>query len=264
MHKNMIHNQNQADPQLYNSIAEFWPHYPNNEIYLRDHPDIIPGSKEYFEIILAARRKYIYYFPSMTEWLNGSPSKKLLEIGCGMGTDALVFAQQGFSITGIDLSPVHIDLADKLFTLYSLPGNFLKGNAENTPIPDNSFGCVYSFGVLHHTPDTACAINEVYRVLVPSGRAVIMLYHKKSLNNFVHWVTRKGFENVNSENDAPITQRFTKKDVRSMCSHFRICNIRTEYLYGVGYKFVYDYTPRVLFNILSKIVGWHLVIYLEK
>jgi len=264
MHKNMIHNQNQADPQCYNSISEFWSRHPNNEIYLRDHPGVIPGSKEYFEIILAARRKYIYYFPSMTEWLNQGPSKKLLEIGCGMGTDALVFAQHGFSLTGIDLSPVHIDLAKKLFKLYFLAGNFMKGNAENIPIPDNSFGCIYSFGVLHHTPNTAIAINEIYRVLVPSGRAVIMLYHKKSLNNFVHWVTRKGFENFNSEDDAPITQRFTKKDVRSMCSHFRVCNIRTEYLYGVGYKFIYDYTPRVLFNILSKIFGWHLVIYLAK
>lgn len=264
MHSDMIHSQKREDPQWYDSITEFWSRYPNNEIYLRDHPGVIPGSKEYFEIILAARRKYIYYFSSMTEWLKGSPSKKLLEIGCGMGTDALIFAQQDFSVTGIDLSPVHIDLARKLFKLHSLSADFMKGNAETLPFPDNSFGCVYSFGVLHHTPGTAKAIDEIRRVLVPSGRAVIMLYHKRSLNNFVHWVTRKGFENFSSEDDAPITQRFTKKRVRSMCYHFRVCNIATEYLYGAGYKFIYDYTPRFLFNILSKLVGWHLVIYIEK
>lgn len=256
--------QNQTDPQCYTNITEFWSRNPNNEIYLRDLPGVIPGSKEYFEIILAARRKYIYYFSSMSEWLKESPSKKLLEIGCGMGTDALVFAQKDFSVTGIDLSPVHIDFAERLFKLYSLPGKFMEGNAENVQFKNSSFGCVYSFGVLHHTPNTARAINEIYRVLVPTGRAVIMLYHKNSLNNFVHWITRRGFENVVNTEDAPITQRFTKKDVRSMCSQFRVCNIRTEYLYGVGYKFIYDYTPRILFNILSKIIGWHLVIYLKK
>ena len=264
MQKNLLNDQNRSDAQWFNKIEQFWSFHPNNEIYLRDHPEVIPGTREYFEIILSERSKYIYYFTSMTNWLDKSPSKKLLEIGCGMGTDALVFAKQGFTITGIDLSPVHIELAEKLFALYSLPGYFMKGNAENIPFPNDSFGCVYSFGVLHHTPDTAKAIQEVHRILVPSGRAVIMLYHKRSLNNLVHWVTRKGFENYKDEEDAPITQRFTKKEVKEICSLFRICNIQIEYLYGAGYKQVYDYTPKIFFNVLSKIVGWHLVIYLEK
>lgn len=264
MQRHILDEKTPTETNWTKDISEFWSRHPNNDIYLRNHPDVTPGSKEYFEIILSARRKYIYYLQSMQEWLDGSPSKELLEIGCGMGTDALVFAQQGFSITGIDLSPVHIDLAKNLFELHSIPGNFMKGNAENTPFSDDIFGCVYSFGVLHHTPDTAKAIQEVYRMLVPSGRAVLMLYHRRSLNNFIHWITRKGFENYKDEEDAPLTQRLTKKDVKEMCSRFRVCNIQTEYLYGAGYKQVYDYTPKILFNILSKIVGWHLVIYLEK
>jgi ubiquinone/menaquinone biosynthesis C-methylase UbiE len=264
MQDNICHDQNRGESACFNRISEFWTRHPNNKIYLRNHPSVAPGTKEYFKIILAARRKYIYYFNDMLDWLEQSPSKNLLEVGSGMGTDALLFAQQGFTIAGIDLSPAHIELAEQLFALYSMPGYFVKGNAEHTPFSDNCFGCVFSFGVLHHTPDTAKAIKEVHRILVPSGRAVLMLYHRRSLNNFVHWFTRKGFENFSSKEDAPVTQRFTIKEVKQMCSEFKVCNIQIEYLYGAGYGRIYDHTPKALYNVLSKMLGWHLVVYLEK
>jgi ubiquinone/menaquinone biosynthesis C-methylase UbiE len=249
---------------VFQEIADFWSFQLNNEIYLRNHPEVERGSEEYFKIILNARKKFIYYFPLMLSFLKKSPSKNFLEIGCGMGTDCLVFANEDFHVTGVDLAPAHLDLANKLFDHYNLAGAFMEANAEKLPFHDRKFGCIYSFGVLHHTPNTEKAIKEVHRVLTDEGRAVIMLYNKWSLNNLAHWITGKGFESVKDDRDTPITYRFSKRAVKKMCSDFRSCNIHTEYLYGAGWGRVYDMTPRLLYRFLSKLLGWHLVIYLQK
>jgi SAM-dependent methyltransferase len=249
---------------VFQEIADFWSFQLNNEIYLRNHPGVPRGSKEYFEIILAARRQFIYYFSSMISYLKEAPSRDLLEVGCGMGTDSLVLAQEGFDITGIDLAPAHLELAESLFEYYHLTGRFMEGNAEDLPFPNDRFGCVYSFGVLHHTPNTWKAIQEIYRVLSPEGRAVIMLYHEWSLNNFAHWISRKGFENVKNGKDSPVTYRFSKNEVRKMCSDFSACDIHTEYLFGAGWGKIYNITPKPIYSLLSKLIGWHLVVYVRK
>ena len=252
------------NPESFQEVSDFWSFELNNEIYLKDHPGVVRGSKEYFDIILSARRKFIYYFPIMLSYLENSPSKHFLEVGSGMGTDSIVFARKGFNVTGVDLAPAHVELSKRLFDLYQEIGSFSVGNAENLDFPDNTFGSVFSFGALHHSPNPGRCIEEIYRVLAPCGRAVIMLYHKHSLNNIAHFLFKKGFENYNSKLDAPITYRFSKKQVEKMFSNFSKCHIRTEYLYGAGWGKIYDITPRVVYRILSKVMGWHLVIYLDK
>jgi len=253
-----------SDPKIFQDISEFWAYQLNNEIYLRDHPEVERGSKEYFEIILKARKKYIYYYHEMVDHLKQAPSNKFLEVGCGMGTDTIVFEKEGFDVTGLDLTPAHLDLAEKLFSLFGGAGIFKHGNAEALPFPDEEFGCIYSFGVLHHTPDTKKTIREIYRVLAPEGRAVIMLYSKYSLNNLAHLLTGRGFENVKEGEDSPVTYRFSKGEIERMCLDFSSCNIKTEYLYGAGWGRVYDYTPKSIYHFLSRWIGWHLVVYLKK
>jgi hypothetical protein len=49
-----------------------------------------------------------------------------------------------------------------------------------------------------------------------------------------------------------------------MCAYFSYCHIETEYLYGAGWGRVYDFTPKPIYHFLSKLIGWHLVIYLKK
>ena len=249
---------------VFADTADFWTFQLNNEIYLRRHPDVVRGSKEYFDIILSERKKFIYYFPSMIDFLKQSPSHDFLEIGCGMGTDTIVFEREGFNVTGIDLTPAHLALAEKLFSLYNSRGVFIKGNAEALPFDDNSFGCVYSFGVLHHTKNTNKAIDEIYRVLQPNGRAVLMLYHKWSLNNLAHFITGKGFENVKGGKDSPITYRLSKNEVKRMCLPFSECYIDTEYLFGAGWGILYDWIPKKIYYVLSKLMGWHLFVRLKK
>ncbi len=91
-----------------------------------------------------------------------------------------------------------------------------------------------------------------------------MLYNRLSLNNFAHWITRRGFENAKGQTDAPITQRFTKREILEMCFNFHSCNISVEYLFGAGWRKFYDFVPKRIYHFLSKWIGWHLVIYLQK
>ena len=111
---------------------------------------------------------------------------RVLEIGCGCGSEAERFARAGADYTAVDLTNAAVSLTRRRFQLANLEGRFVQGDAESLPFPDGSFDLVYSHGVLHHTPDTPLTIREVHRVLSPGGRAVIMLYYRDSFNYHVN------------------------------------------------------------------------------
>jgi ubiquinone/menaquinone biosynthesis C-methylase UbiE len=111
--------------------------------------------------------------------------KRVLEIGTGNGADGVMFALNGGIYTGVDLTESALAATRKHFEVLGLSGTFQKENAEQLSFADETFDFVYSHGVLHHTPDTQRALNEVWRVLKPGGRAIIMLYHKHSFNYYV-------------------------------------------------------------------------------
>ena len=96
-----------------------------------------------------------------------------------------ILARAGALVTGVDLTPASVELVRKRFALEGVPGQAQVADAEHLPFEDNSFDVVYSFGVLHHTPDTQKAIDEVHRVLKPGGRIIIMLYHTGSVHVYL-------------------------------------------------------------------------------
>lgn len=111
---------------------------------------------------------------------------RVLEIGCGCGSEAERFARAGAHYTAVDLTNAAVGITQRRFQLANLEGRFVQGDAENLPFADGSFDLVYSHGVLHHTPDTPRTIREVHRVLAAGGRAVIMLYYRDSFNYHVN------------------------------------------------------------------------------
>ena len=111
--------------------------------------------------------------------------KETLEIGYGMGTDHLSLARRGATMHGIDLTQRHYGITSKRFELYGESSKLLTGDAENLPYEDNFFDFVYSFGVIHHTPNTEKAISEIHRVLKPGGKCWVTVYHKNSI--FFWW-----------------------------------------------------------------------------
>lgn len=114
--------------------------------------------------------------------------RRVLEVGCGAGADLMRFAQGGARVTGVDLSPVSLDLTRRRFEVFALAADLRVADAENLPFSDGSFDIVYSWGVLHHTPETARAVTEVFRVLAPDGSARIMLYHRRSIFALQAWM----------------------------------------------------------------------------
>jgi 2-polyprenyl-3-methyl-5-hydroxy-6-metoxy-1,4-benzoquinol methylase len=137
------------------------------------------GTHEYFAEIEDAKNRLEPYVHSFAGFA-GARGLDVLEIGCGVGTDTVRFARAGARITAVDLSETAVTLTAERLAEEQLEGTVREADAESLPFADDSFDVVYSWGVLHHTPNTAGAIGEVARVLRPSGEARIMLYNSRS------------------------------------------------------------------------------------
>ncbi len=166
-----------SDAQLKSQVREYWDAHPCGTQFT----DLEWGSREFFDEV--ERFRYTTQ-PFMKEIVGFDrfPGKSVLEIGCGLGTDLLQFARGGAKVTGVDLTPKSVELVKKRFEMEGLKVEAQVADAESLPFKDDSFDMVYSFGVLHHTPNTQKAIDEVYRVLEPGGRIIIMLYNRTSLH----------------------------------------------------------------------------------
>ena len=167
----------EANAQLKERVRAFWQENPCGTKFA----DAPPGSRRFYELVEQHRYTKEWHIPAAAGFAE-TKDLKVLEIGCGLGTDGAQFARAGADYTGVDLTEAAVDLARRRFELTGLPGTFQTADAERLDFADESFDLVYSHGVLHHTPDTAGAIKEVHRVLKPEGRAVIMLYHRDSYN----------------------------------------------------------------------------------
>ncbi len=158
-------------------VRNYWDSHPCGTQFTH----LAWGSQEFFDEVERFRYS-IHPFMEKAIRFHQYAGKSILEVGCGLGTDLVQFARAGAAVTGVDLTPNSIDLVKKRFALAGLQGRALVADAENLPFSAGEFDVVYSFGVLHHTPDTQKAIDEVFRVLKPGGEAVIMLYHKHSIH----------------------------------------------------------------------------------
>jgi ubiquinone/menaquinone biosynthesis C-methylase UbiE len=168
--------------------------------------------------------------------------KDVLEIGIGMGADHLELAKAGpKSLTGVDLTERAVELTTERLTLEGLTPNVRVADAENLPFPDGSFDVVYSYGVLHHSPNTARAIDEVHRVLRAGGVARVMIYHRHSIVGAMLW-TRFALlrgrpwtslaEVYSKYLESPGTKAFTCAEADAMCSKFSSCRTWSQLSFG--------------------------------
>jgi ubiquinone/menaquinone biosynthesis C-methylase UbiE len=116
----------------------------------------------------------------------GLAGKKTLEIGLGQGADSMQLIDRGADYYGIDLTDESVRRVKERFRLFDKKFSDVRvANAEHIPYADDSFDIVYSHGVIHHSPQMAAIVNQIYRVLRPGGQAVIMVYHRNSFNYYV-------------------------------------------------------------------------------
>jgi SAM-dependent methyltransferase len=112
----------------------------------------------------------------------------VLEIGVGLGADHVRFARAGAKLYGIDITERAIAHTRQRLQALGLASHLEVADAEALPFADASFDIVYSWGVLHHSPNTPKAIHDVWRVLRPGGTARIMIYHKYSMVGYMLWM----------------------------------------------------------------------------
>src|SRR5262245_57560621 len=139
---------------------------------------------DFYEKFREQRYRTEWHIPLLVPFADAK-GKSVLEIGTGNGADAAMFALNGATYTGVDLTETALEATRNHFEVLGLTGSFQTGNAEQLSFPNETFDWVYSHGVLHHTPNPQRAIDEVWRVLKPNGRAIIMLYHKHSFNYYL-------------------------------------------------------------------------------
>ncbi|MEN9633909.1 MAG: Demethylrebeccamycin-D-glucose O-methyltransferase [Verrucomicrobiota bacterium] len=119
---------------------------------------------------------------------NAFRGKKTLEIGVGLGADHQSLAEAGANLSGIDLTERAVAFTRARFDLFGLRSDLRVADAERLPFADSSFDAVYSWGVLHHSPNTATATSELMRVLRPGGSAKVMIYNKHSMVGYMLWL----------------------------------------------------------------------------
>jgi ubiquinone/menaquinone biosynthesis C-methylase UbiE len=167
--------------------------------------------------------------------------KDLLEIGVGAGTDFVNWVRHGARATGVDLTQAGVDLTKERLALEGLDARVQVADAEHLPFPDASFDIVYSYGVLHHTPDTERAFAEVHRVLRPGGTMLAMIYRVPSLTGFLLWgmhcaAKLRPFETprraIYEHLESPGTKAYTDDEARTMLRAFGRVDIDSALLAG--------------------------------
>jgi SAM-dependent methyltransferase len=160
-------------------VREFWEEHPCAIETGTGGPTL-----EYFLEVERYRYENAPFIRSVARFDNFH-GKRVLEVGCGLGTDGAQFAQSGADYTGVDLTDASIELAARNFAVRDLPGEFVRANAEALPFDTATFDHVWSFGVIHHTSSPRAVVNEIERVLRPGGTVAAMVYNRTSINYYV-------------------------------------------------------------------------------
>ena len=215
------------------------------------------GTKEYFDEVERKRytaEPHIPVFADFPRWR----AKKVLEIGCGMGTEAINFYSEGGSYTGTDLSEESLALAKKRFKVYN--------TEEFSFVPVETYDLIYSFGVIHHSPHPEKIISEIKKYMNKDSTLKIMLYAKDSWKNYM---IEAGHDQPEAQYGCPIANTYTKDEVRELLDGFDV-TIEQNHIFPYQiepYKrgeFVkqpwFEAMPDEIFQVLKKNLGWHLLI----
>jgi ubiquinone/menaquinone biosynthesis C-methylase UbiE len=211
-------------------------------------------SREWFEIIENYRYEVEPFIHSIAQFTRYR-SKKVLEIGVGVGTDHLQWARAGVDLFGIDLTHASIEITERHLEMYGFKSNLKRVDAEILPFEDNSFEVVYSWGVIHHSENPQAIVNEIKRVLKPNGVFVGMFYNRRSIASIVAWLKfallkgrpwRSVSDVLYYHNESIGTKAYTNAELRTIFKEFdtvKITPLVTISDYTYLPKFLKDFIP---------------------
>ena len=253
--------------EMIDQIADYW----DKRIHDQEMTDQPVGSLGFFDDLDEYRFDKLLYLPKLVNF-ESYEGKRLLEVGCGVGTDLVRFARGGAKVAGVDLAPRSVVLAEQNFVLHGLDasGGLRVANGEALPFEECSFEVVYGHGVLQYTADAERMIAECHRVLVPGGEAIFMVYNRVSWLNVLSSVMQVGLEHA----DAPVLRKYSIAEFRRMLSGFARVRIVPDRfpvrsrlhkgwkgrLYNGLFVEMFQLLPRVLVRRF----GWHLMAFCRK
>ena len=242
------------------------------------------GTLEYFEEVEEKKYKVEPHIPEFANFSNWK-GKKVLELGCGIGTDSINFARNGADLTCVELSEASIEICKKRFKEYGLNANFFVGNIEELSsfLPLDEYDLIYSFGVIHHTPNPKKVVSEIKKYCKEGTAIKIMLYSKISWKAIEFFILHGYKFNFNFSKTiqyfaeaqlmCPVAYTYTLNDLKSIFSDFKIDSIKKDHIfpYKINYYINHIYKKRLIFRILPKylfkklesVLGWHYLIDLK-
>lgn len=247
------------------AVEAYWDARPCN---VRHSPQPL-GSREYFDEVEQRKHfvePHIAGFAQFERWRG----KRVLEVGCGIGTAAVSFARSGADYTGIELSKASLELTQRRFEVYGLKGRLILCNAEELSrhVESNYYDLVYSFGVVHHSPNQRGIVEQVRRVIRTDGEFRCMLYAKNSWKDIM---IEAGFDQPEAQHGCPYATTYTEDMVRELYKGlFEVQSITQSHIFPyVVEKYVkYEYElqpwfeamPREMFAALERRLGWHMLV----
>jgi 2-polyprenyl-3-methyl-5-hydroxy-6-metoxy-1,4-benzoquinol methylase len=273
-----------ATDKVIADVQRYWDARPCN---IRHSPKAV-GTREYFDEVEA--RKYfvephIPAFAQFDRWAG----KRVLEVGCGIGTDSINFARAGAKLTAVELSAKSLRVAEQRANVMGVADRirFVQANAEEltSAVDDGPYDLVYSFGVIHHTPHPDRALSEIRALVASGGTLKLMVYHRRSWKVF--WIVAaqergrfwKTEELVAKHSEAqtgcPVTFSYSRREARELIEQhgFRIQKLRVDHVFPyrirdyVEYRYVkephFRWMPEPLFDAFERRFGWHLLVTAE-
>ena len=181
--------------------------------------------------------------PYISEFAGFSQAAGLsvLEIGVGLGADHEMYARAGARMSGIDLTERAINHVKQRLHYAASSSDLRVADAENLPFGDSTFDLVYSWGVIHHSPNTAKAAREILRVLKPDCMFRVMIYQRRSLVGLMLWLryaalAGKPWKNLDwvysNYLESPGTKAYSAIDAKLLFSDASECTVRSILTHG--------------------------------
>jgi SAM-dependent methyltransferase len=242
-------------------VRDYW----NSRIHDLEMTDKPPGSKAFFQDLDDYRFDKLAYLPGIVDF-SGYRGQRLVEVGCGIGTDLVRFARGGALTTGIDLSETALRLARRNFEVNDLPrGRFVLGDGSQLPVPDRSIDVLYAHGVLQYSADPRGIVTEAQRALKPGGTAIFMVYNRVSWLMAMSKLMRTPLEH----GDAPGLRMYSIPEFERLLEGFREVELIPERfpvtsrlhggLKGTLYNTVFVGAFNAVPRALVRRFGWHLM-----
>jgi ubiquinone/menaquinone biosynthesis C-methylase UbiE len=210
-------------PELKTEVRDFWNSDPCGSRYLGGREDLEAHARARYSL-----EPHIAEFAGFT----AARGRRVLEIGVGMGADYLEWLKAGAQASGVDLSSNSLEWARRRCELAGFSHDLQSADAERLPFPDNTFDIVYSYGVMHHSPNTDQCVREAWRVLRPGGQVKVMIYHHPSLTGLMLWLRYGALrgkslrQSVYDHLESPGTKTFTQAEAGSLMGQFENVTMR--------------------------------------